>query len=257
MTWSRVVLMAGLALTAFCAPVRAETVVSELSTESVEITSSFSGERLSFFGSIGPDADADVSSLNGPYHVIIVVIGPTTDRVAREKTHNFGVWLNTEEVRFAHFPTYYQVLTSGRLNDIASPSTQAVENFDPAGQARPNAEAGWWKSALFGRELTRLMTEQGLFGLNEGAVKFLSPTVYTSRLTLPAAAPPGRYLARTYVLKDGVTVARNTEGFTVRKIGFERFLAIQARQQPLLYGLVSVLLGLLTGWLGGVLFKRN
>ncbi|WDR02620.1 TIGR02186 family protein [Devosia algicola] len=219
--------------------------------------SNFSGERLSFFGSIGPDAGEDVPAVDGPYHVIIVVVGPTTDRVAREKTHNFGVWLNTDQVRFAHFPSYYQVMSSGRLNDIASPAAQTIENFDPANQAQPNEEAGWWKSAQFGRELTRLMTEEGLFGLNESAVKFLSPTVYSSRLTLPAAAPPGRYLARTYVLKHGAVVARSTEGFTVRKIGFERFLAIQARQQPLLYGLVSVLLGLLTGWLGGVLFKRN
>ena len=46
------------------------------------------------------------------------------------------------------------------------------------------------------------------------------------------------------------------DGWAVQSIGFERFLALSAVQQPLLYGLVCVVLALFTGWLGGVLFKR-
>ena len=42
----------------------------------------------------------------------------------------------------------------------------------------------------------------------------------------------------------------------MRKIGFERFLGLAAQQQPLLYGLVCVILALFTGWLGGVVFRR-
>ena len=42
----------------------------------------------------------------------------------------------------------------------------------------------------------------------------------------------------------------------MRKIGFERFLALSAVQQPALYGLICVILALFTGWLGGVIFKR-
>jgi len=58
------------------------------------------------------------------------------------------------------------------------------------------------------------------------------------------------------VFKNGEIIARKSEGFAVRKIGFERFLAQSSVQQPLLYGLVCVVLALFTGWLGGVLFKR-
>ena len=58
------------------------------------------------------------------------------------------------------------------------------------------------------------------------------------------------------MFKDGQIIARKSEGFAVRKIGFERFLALASVQQPLLYGIVCVILALFTGWLGGVLFKR-
>lgn len=250
-------LLAVLALAALTAPVAAEKLVTQLSTDTVEITSSFDGERMTFFGNIEPDAGAPEQALKGPYNVAIVVIGPTLDRVAREKTHNFGIWLNTDQVTFKDFPSFYHVLSSGRLNDIADPLTLASEKIYPEAQAGVSSEAGWWKSTQFGHQLTRLMSEQNLFGLHENAVTFQSTTVYSGRLTLPSGAPPGRYIAVIYAFKNGKIVGRDTQGFVVRKIGFERFLAIESRQQPLLYGIICVVLGLFTGWLGGVLFKRN
>jgi uncharacterized protein (TIGR02186 family) len=237
-------------------PAQAERLISQVSNDAVEITSSFSGERMTFFGSIVPEAGAEQRFVEGPFHVVIVVLGPTQDRVAREKTRNFGVWLNTDQVVFRNFPSYFQVLSSGKLLDITDITTLSAEYILPESHTIMPNEAGWWKSAIFGRELVRLMTEQGLFGVSENAVNFLSESFYSARLTLPSNAPPGPYLALTYVFRDGEVIARRSEGFSVRKIGFERFVALAAVQQPLLYGVICVLLALFTGWLGGVIFRR-
>jgi len=235
--------------------VRAERVVSELSTDLIEITSSYAGERVNFFGNIEPDTGSS-EPLQGTYNVVIVVTGPLTDRVARQMTRQAGIWLNTDQVVFENFPSFFHVLASDELLDITNPATLAVENILPEAQPEVSTEAGWWKSSVFGRELVRLMTQKGFFGLHENAVQFLSNTAYTARLTLPADAPPGPYLASTYVFLDGKVVARRAEGLAVRKTGFERFLAISATQQPFLYGVACVILALFTGWLGGVIFKR-
>jgi uncharacterized protein (TIGR02186 family) len=237
-------------------PVRAERLVSTLSNDTVQITSSFSGETLSIFGNIEPDTGSEQPYVEGPYHVIVVIRGPTVDRVAREKTSVFGIWLNTQQVVFEDFPSYFRVISSGRLGEITDAATLAVEDILPEAQARYSEDAGWWNSVIFGRELVRLMTEKGLYSVNESGINFLSDTVFTARVTLPSDTPPGPYLAQTYVFKDGQIVARRSEGFAVRKIGFERFLGTSAVQYPLLYGVVSVLLALFTGWLGGVVFKR-
>jgi uncharacterized protein (TIGR02186 family) len=100
------------------------------------------------------------------------------------------------------------------------------------------------------------MENKGMFKLNESGVTFRSNTFYFGQVALPADAPPGSYLAHTYLFRDGLIVADKSEGFSVRKIGFERFLGQAARQQPLLYGIVCVALALFTGWLGGVVFRR-
>ena len=245
-----------LLMLALVASAQAERLVSQVSNDTVEITSSFDGERMTFFGSIAPDAGSEQKFVEGPFHVVIVVLGPTQNRVARQKTHNFGIWLNTDQVEFENFPSYFHVLSSGRLTDITDVTTLTTNDILPEAHTLVGNGNDWWKAAVFGRQLVRLMSEQGLFGMQENGVNFLSDTFYSARLTLPSNAPPGPYIALTYVFKDGEIIARKSEGFAVRKIGFERFIALSAVQQPLAYGIVCVILALFTGWLGGVIFKR-
>lgn len=237
-------------------PAHAVRLVSQVSNDTVEITSSFDGERLNFFGQIIPDAGAEERFVTGPFHVVVVVLGPTQNRVARQKNNVLGIWLNTDQVEFRNFPSYFHVLSSGRLTDITDVTTLTSNMILPEAHTLGATNGDWWNAAVFGRELVRLMEEQGLFGVQENAVNFLAENFYSARLTLPSNAPPGAYIAFTYVFKDGQIVARNSEGFSVRKIGFERFLALSATQQPLLYGVVCVILALFTGWLGGVIFRR-
>jgi uncharacterized protein (TIGR02186 family) len=249
-----VLVIAALLLAAI--PARAERLISALSNDKIEITSSFDGERLTFYGSIAPDAGSEQKYVVGPYHIAVVILGPTQDRVAREKTNVLGMWLNTDQVTFKGFPSYFHVLSSGRLREITDVTTLTTNFILPESHVLvPNA-AGWWQTMVFGRELIRLMTEERLFGVQENGVNFLSDTFYSAQLTLPSNAPPGPYIAQTYLIKNGAIIARKSEGFAVRKIGFERFLAQSATQYPLFYGLACVALALATGWLGGVLFRR-
>jgi uncharacterized protein (TIGR02186 family) len=222
----------------------------------VEITSSFDGERMTFFGTITPDAGAEQKFVEGPFHAIVVVVGPTQNRVARQMSNVLGLWINTDQLEFANFPSYFHVLSSARLTDITDITTLTANAILPETHTLTAAGGDWWKGAVFGRELVRLMTNAGLFGVQENAVNFLAENVYTARLILPSDAPPGPYLAQTYIFRNGEIIARKSEGFAVRKIGFERFLAQASVQQPFLYGVICVVLALFTGWLGGVLFRR-
>lgn len=249
-------LLALLLLVSAALPAAAERLFSSVSTETVQITSSFDGEKLTFFGSIAPDAGAEQKYVEGPFQVVVVVLGPRQDRVARKKTNNFGIWLNTEQVEFDSFPSYFHVLSSNRLRDITDVNTLTTNYILPESHAISPNPAGWWQTLTFGHELIRLMAQEGLFGVQETGVLFHSDTFYSAQLTLPSNAPPGPYIAQTYVFKNGEIVARKSDGFAVRKIGFERFLALSSTQQPLLYGLACVVLALFTGWLGGVLFRR-
>lgn len=243
-------------LLALATPALGERLVSSVSRPEVSITSSFQGETLTFFGNVEPEAGAAVPFVEGPYHIVIVVTGPLQDRVARRKSNVFGIWLNTRQVEFEAFPSYFHVLSDIALESITDAVTLAQLQIMPEQQARQAARAGWWDSLVFGEELVRLMNEDGHFGINPQGVLFRSDTFYSAQIALPSDVPPGPYLAHTYLFKDGVVVTERSEGFSVRKSGFERFLGLAAVQQPLLYGICAVVLALFTGWLGGVVFRR-
>ncbi len=240
---------------------QAEKLVTGLSTDSVSISSSFDGEALTMFGNVEPASGSTDKFVTGPYQVVIVVEGPHENRVARLKQQQAGIWMNTKEVVFKGFPSYYHVLASDRLNDITAPELLISRSIGPLAQAdksavvRPGDEALFGKE-LFSKELVRLMTQARKIGVNEQGVAFRSNTFYSAQLKLPSDVPNGSFIAHTYLFKGGALVAEHTDGFTVRTAGFERFIAVAAAQYPLPYGLTCVLLALFTGWLGGVVFRR-
>lgn len=234
----------------------AEQLVSTVSSTNIQITSSFDGATLSLFGNI-KSGTPGVAPM-GPFNVIVVVTGPAQDRVARLKTDVFGIWTNTEQVTFRQFPSFYSVLASGKLQSIADPQVLLDEAVFPTDQAM-TAVVGKAsvKSMEFGAELVRLMTEAGHFVIDEGAVHFLSDTAYVAQLALPSDVANGGFVAHTIVLdQNRKMVAEGSQSFSVSKTGFENFVFVTSRQQPLLYGLVCVILALGTGWLAGVVFRR-
>ncbi len=243
-------------LVASAVPAQAERLVSTVSRDLVSITSSFDGETLTFFGNIEPEAGSPLPYVQGTYHVVIVITGPLQNRVTRRKTNVLGIWLNTQQVVFESFPSFFHVLSDTQLTNITDPVTLSELQILPDHQARLAARAGWWDSIVFGAELIRLMEEDGLFGVNQQGVTFRSNTLYSGQITLGSNVAPGPYLAHTYLFKNGQLVAEKSDGFSVRKTGFERFLGLAAVQQPLFYGIAAVVLALFTGWLGGVVFRR-
>lgn len=235
-------------------PAAAERLASTVSSSQVLITSSFDGAALSLFGSIEADAPGEV--VTGPYHVIAIVTGPLQDRVTRVKTNRFGIWTNTDDVRFDHFPSFYAVIASGKLDAIATPEVLRDYVVRPEDQARQTARASGAKAEKFSLELVRLMQQEGHVTVREDGIRFLSPTAYAVNVALPSDVANGPFIVHTLVLKDRQVVAERSEGFSVRKSGFENFVFTASRQQPLLYGLACVLLALGSGWLAGVVFRR-
>jgi len=238
------------------APVEAQKIAGGLSERQISINSSFAGEVLTLFGNVEPQTGSTQKYVEGPFDIVVVVTGPALDRVARRKTNNFGLWINTEELVFTNFPSFKWVLSSGHLTDIASEAV--LEDLNIPLNRFPDLVKthGNGNSEILGNELVRLMTERGLFGLDERGVVFQSGTLYSVQIPLPADVPNGTFLAESFLFQNGKLLAHKGERFAVRKTGFERFVGDSARNDPVLYGLAAVFLAMFTGWLGGAVFRR-
>lgn len=234
----------------------AQSVVGGISAKQVAITSNFAGEKITIFGNVEQQAGTMVPDVQEPYDIVIVVTGPLIDRVARHKTRQAGIWLNSESVTFQNYPSFKWVLSNRPLADITTPEALkgahiALDSLSdivkPVGNGDPEA---------FKQELTRLMIAEGLFGIGEGAVRFQSSTLFSAQAVLPSNVPNGVFIAQTHLFKNGTLLTSWGENFTVRKEGFERIVGETAKSNPFLYGLICVFLALFTGWLGGVIFRK-
>lgn len=249
------VLLLGLAVVPRAA---AEELIVALSTQDIRIDSDFSGDAITVFGVI--ERDESTVSRGAPYDLVVLVRGPDQTVVARRKEPLLFVWVNRSSETFTAAPSYYAVSTTRPLDEVAPPQLlqRLGIGFDhiplhvvqpPQGTVDPD----------FRDAFIRLRKEAGLFSESVGAIDFIgaSSAVFRSAAWIPSNVPHGTYTVEVLLFSGGAFLAREEVTLNVTKVGFEQFMFEAANNQALLYGLACVLLALFSGWLAGVIFRRD
>jgi len=246
-------------LVAGVAPAAAEKLVVSLSNHRVAVTSSFVGEELVLFGTIEPDRPG--MPLRPSYDLVVTVTGPKQTLRTRRKERVLGIWVNTEAREFVSVPGYLAILSNRPVDAIANTDTRrllqvGLNNFLLPQRIGPDL-ADTVPNDPFRTAFVRLETQSGLYRQSSTAVTFLTPTVFRTAIPLPSNAPTGSYPIDVKLFADGKMVARTSSALEVIKAGFEQFVAESARDHGLLYGLVTSMMALLTGWFASVVFRRD
>ena len=231
----------------------AEELVVALSTDHVQISSSFTGTGLAVFGAIESEP-ADPR----PYEVVVVVRGPPETVVTRRKERIAGVWLNRTARDFLGTPSFYAVESSRPLGEIATDDVLATYGIGfPHIDFGERANGPTGEDAAFRESFVRLKRGAGLFRHEDYGVTFPGSAAFLARIDLPANVPVGSYRVSVFLFQGGRMLTTNGADFQITKTGFEQFTFDLAHRYGYLYGLVVVLLALVTGWLAGLLFRRD
>lgn len=247
-----------LALCLLAAPAAAqdnpdETIVAGLSQNRVSITADFDGSEILIYGAVKRDAPAPDG---GPLEVIVTVEGPATPVAVRRKGRVAGIWVNNASVMIDSAPSFYAVATTGPLRHILSDVDNlrygiTIERVIRAIGISGEAD----KSGEFILALLRVRTNEGRYRILEGKVELTEDTLFRTDVELPANLTEGEYKVRLFLLRDKRVVASQERVIGVRKEGLERFVFNLAKQQPLVYGLVSLVLAAVAGWGASAAFR--
>lgn len=237
----------------------AETLVAATSTSTVMINSNFAGTDITVFGTIDRDA-ATVSRVRG-YDVAVILTGPKETVVTRRKERSLGIWVNRANRTYVEVPSFYAALTSAPLKGLADPATLRRLQIGTDNIILPERIAGGVEidagDGEFRRAFLRLKTHAGLYADYPSGTTFIAPNLFRATVPIPANVPVGRYRVRIVLLSDGQPLTETAMELDVVKAGFEQQMFELATHSSLVYGLGAVILALFTGWLAGVVFRRD
>ena len=229
--------------------------VPDISSRSIQIRYSFSGAQLLLFGAIlypggkVPERPADI---------VVVLKGPVQPILVREKQKMAGIWMNADSNRFRSAPSFYAVASSRPIRELVDERTAAIYELglrdlqlSPGGGALPD------KERRFESGLLDLRKRQGLYAESDRGVEISNGVLYRARIAIPSQVPVGTYTTETFLIDRGKVIAAATRDVDVGKAGFERTLALAARQHGFLYGLAAVGLSLFLGWAAAMAFRRR
>jgi uncharacterized protein (TIGR02186 family) len=158
-------------------------------------------------------------------------------------------------------PTYLALFSNRPFEAIASPEVQrrqqlGLNNVLLTQRVGPDY-ADVVPNDPFRSAFVRLRSEHGLYREKTSAVTFLTPTLFRTSIPLPAEVPIGTYDVEIKLFSDGALVTRTETAFEIVKVGFEQFVATNARQNGIGYGLATALMALMTGWMASVVFRKD
>lgn len=239
--------LAGLVLQGLAAPayVSAGASILEVIPKDVRIAESFRGALVTISADI-PKGGSTVVEIKGPVH----------DDHLLKQGRKGGLWMSVGEVTVHGAPSVYLVMSSPDLP--ASKESQwgydALQKRMEFGGATSKEGAG----ALF-QEFVKLKESEGLYGVFPNSLKVVGSSddrsTVEGQLMLPSNIAPGKYTISLSVLNSGKLLDQTSFELPVNMVGLPGILASLAYQHAVLYGLIAVMIAIITGFAMGFLFK--
>ena len=234
-------------------PAMAENVVLGLSKDRVDITTSFNGSDILIFGAVRRE---EAIPEGPPIQVIVTVAGPLKPVLVRRKANRFGIWINTDSVKVDEAPSFYAIAASGPLSEVLNDVDDLRHHISiPRAIRFVGAPDNILDGENFTDALIRIRTASEQYQVLENQVAVDEQTLFRTAINLPAALVEGDYTIRIFLTRSGSVVSQLETSIDVDKVGLERWLFNLSRQEPMLYGLMSLAIAIFAGWSASAVFS--
>lgn len=240
-------------------PEPTEAVEADVSTRSVAVTSGFKGSEVVVFGTVLNTRQESAES--GLYDVVLVVEGSSTPAVVRQKSSVGGIWLNTSSLKYDRVPSYYAIVSTRPLDEVADEEVLAQNNI---GFKNIRFEAALGASNALSEQqrddyraaIVRLKQKEGLYFTEDYGVTFIGKALFRSTVQLPSSVKVGPVAVHVLLFRDGELLSHMTSRVILTRQGLEHYIYTAAFAHPLLYGLAAVAMAVAVGLLASLLVRR-
>lgn len=229
-------------------------VIANLSQHEVSLTAGFSGSEIFVYGAIKRVDPRPESAEN--LGVIITVTGPMAPVTVYKKERNFGIWTNGPPVRIDAAPSFYVVASTGEFRDTISWTDDLRYHIGPDYIIRLIDAPVWVENrTTYDLAVARIRERKGLYSVLPNSVEVIENTLFQTTVDLPADLTEGDYTARVFLTRNKQVLDVYIDTIEVRRALLGRFIYTAATEHPALYGLASLAVALIAGWLASAFFR--
>jgi len=236
------VLLAGLS------PAQAAEPTLKVSPDNVQIGTFFSGQTMTVAGAIPAGSQA-----------VLEVVGSSADEHLMRKGRRGFLWMNVGEITVHDAPSLYLVMSTAKelLTSATGEATWGYQSLEKRIAFNGDIEAA--ERPMFMKQFLELKESEHIYASFPGALKVKSGSGGQSAVKgtffLPTNTKPGTYKVVLSVITDGKVAGSASTELTVAMVGFPALLADLAYKQGAAYGIIAVVIAIVTGFAMGFLFK--
>ena len=224
--------------------------VSDLENKVIDITSNFDGSELFIFGASRTPVEQVSHTKSG---IIIEVIGTTKTRIVRRKEKKFGIWVNGTKEILAGVPDFYYITSTREIGKLLTTSNQQNSRIGVINHLQK-------ENSHVNRDiidaLIRIKEQKYLYQFNEGALEMKDNMLFSTKVSLPNNIAEGFYVIKTHLIAGNKVTDVTKQLLVVKKVGIGNFLFNMAHNSPFTYGVFSILVALISGWVASEAFRR-
>ena len=232
------------------------------SSSAFSITSKVTPAQIpvdSFYHGVGVVVTGEVETGED---IIVKFSSPAKKSYLHKKGKKGGfLWMNVGELEFSPVSDVYLVYSTGDINSILSVEQQdkyalGYDAFRRLVEVSPVSDESekekWVKEFISFKEKNRI------YGIVTGEIETgTTGGKKTFKLSVdwPYQAQPRNYTVSVYAVKDQSVQDHNQTSLKVEKIGALSFISGMAFNNAAVYGVVSILIAIVAGFIVSVIFK--
>ena len=223
--------------------------IIDSSTSEVKVSSSFIGTDVMVFGTANDKDD-----------IIVVITGPTETAIVRKKGRVSGIWINKEKLEFREIPGFYAIASTRPLSEITETDElkkQKIGIHNVITTASLNSKDENIKTfKSFKDALVRGQKTKGLYLDMPLTIDVVSKRLFKTTFHFPNNMTTGIYTVKVFSFQKKRLVSMVSKTISVEKIGIGADVFKFAKEQSALYGLLAILIAVLSGWIESVIFRK-
>jgi len=184
-------------------------------------------------------------------------VGPPTTVNIRKKVQIWGIWVNKKIAQFQGIPSFYQISISNPKNPILKEiEYQRLKSFFYDLLETTSISKNYNATEQYHNELIRLKTELGNLSTFKEKINIIDNKLFSYKVNLPKKIYPGVYkIKMTLIDQEGLELSKSEQNVNVSKVGLQEFLSSNSKNNPVFYGLFSVIIALFLGFFAAQLFR--